>query len=42
MALKIYNSFTKQKEEFIQTFDWNMMTTQDEDVWQEIINWLNS
>lgn len=33
---------TKQKEKFIQTFDWNMMTTQDEDVWQEIINWLNS
>lgn len=32
----------EQKQKFINSFDWHKMTRQDEDVWQEIINWLNN
>lgn len=33
---------TEQKQKFLNSFDWNKMTDQDETVWEEIKNWLNN
>lgn len=31
-----------QKQKFVASFDWDKMTKQDEEVWQNIQNWLNN